>query len=147
MKKLKQNGIVFFTNYDSKKGESIKKNKNVCLSFFWPSLEKQIIINGICSKISEKDSDDYFYSRPLDSQIGALSSNQSKEIPNRQYIEEKFERIKKSKVKIKRPINWGGFFVEINEFEFWQGRSNRLHDRIVFSKSKNNSWEIKRLSP
>ena len=147
MKKLKQNGIVFFTNYDSKKGESIKKNKNVCLSFFWPSLEKQIIINGICSKISEKDSDDYFYSRPLDSQIGALSSDQSKEIPNRQYIEEKFERIKKSNLKIKRPTNWGGFFVEINEFEFWQGRSNRLHDRIVFSQSKNNSWDIKRLSP
>ena len=117
------------------------------MSFFWPSLEKQIIINGICSKISEKDSDDYFYSRPLDSQIGALSSDQSKEIPNRQYIEEKIERLKKSKVKIKRPMNWGGFFVEINEFEFWQGRRNRLHDRIVFSKSKNNSWEIKRLSP
>ena len=90
---------------------------------------------------------DYFYSRPLDSQIGALSSDQSKEIPNRQYIEEKFERIKKSNVKIKRPTNWGGFFVEINEFEFWQGRSKRLHDRIVFSQSKNNSWDIKRLSP
>ena len=147
LKYIRGSEWIFFTNYDSKKGESIKKNKNVCLSFFWPSLEKQLIINGICSKISGKDSDDYFYSRPLDSQIGALSSNQSKEIPNRQYIEEKFERIKKSKVKIKRPINWGGFFVEINEFEFWQGRSNRLHDRIVFSKSKNNSWEIKRLSP
>ena len=110
-------------------------------------LKKQIRVEGFIEKASEEDSDDYFYSRPLDSQIGALSSNQSKEIPNRQYIEEKFERIKKSKVKIKRPINWGGFFVEINEFEFWQGRSNRLHDRIVFSKSKNNSWEIKRLSP
>ena len=85
--------------------------------------------------------------RPIIPLILWQRTRNRKEIPNRQYIEEKFERIKKSKVKIKRPINWGGFFVEINEFEFWQGRSNRLHDRIVFSKSKNNSWEIKRLSP
>ena len=139
--------LSFLQIMTAKRVNQLKKIKMFVYHFSGLSLEKQLIINGICSKISEKDSDDYFYSRPLDSQIGALSSNQSKEIPNRQYIEEKFERIKKSKVKIKRPINWGGFFVEINEFEFWQGRSNRLHDRIVFSKSKNSSWEIKRLSP
>ena len=129
---------------DAKIISKIFDSQNLKPEIIYTSIAKRTIET---SKISEKDSDDYFYSRPLDSQIGALSSNQSKEIPNRQYIEEKFERIKKSKVKIKRPINWGGFFVEINEFEFWQGRSNRLHDRIVFSKSKNNSWEIKRLSP
>ena len=147
MKMLKKNGIVFFTNYESKKGDAIKKNHNVCISFFWPSLEKQIIINGICSKISEKESDDYFYSRPLDSQVGAISSDQSKEIPSREYLEKKFNEIKKNSPNLSRPNNWGGFFININEFEFWQGRSNRLHDRIVFSKSSNDSWIAKRLSP
>lgn len=147
MKMLKKNGIVFFTNYESKKGDAIKKNHNVCISFFWPSLEKQIIINGICSKISKKESDDYFYSRPLDSQVGAISSDQSKEIPSREYLEKKFNEIKKNSPNLTRPNNWGGFFININEFEFWQGRSNRLHDRIVFSKSNNDSWTVKRLSP
>ena len=147
MKMLKKNGIVFFTNYESKKGDAIIKNHNVCISFFWPSLEKQIIINGTCSKISNKESDDYFYSRPLDSQVGAISSDQSKEIPSREYLEKKFKEIKKNSSNLKRPNNWGGFFININEFEFWQGRSNRLHDRIVFSKSNNDSWIAKRLSP
>ena len=83
----------------------------------------------------------------MDSQLGAISSDQSKEIPSREYLEKKFNEIKKNSPNLNRPNNWGGFFININEFEFWQGRSNRLHDRIVFSKSNNDSWTVKRLSP
>ena len=145
LKKFNEDGFVFFSNYNSSKGQEIAFNPNVCLSFFWPSQERQIIIQGSAKKISSKESDDYFYSRPIESQIGAIVSNQSSVIPNREFLEKKFIEIKKS-TKIKRPDFWGGYLVNPNRFEFWQGRKNRLHDRIEFI-FENSLWKNNRLSP
>ena len=146
LKKFSEKGFVFYTNYKSKKGIDINNNPNVSISFFWPSFERQVIIEGICSKITNKESDKYFYSRPIDSQIGAIISDQSSEIPNRDYIENKFDSFKSDNTEILRPLNWGGFIINPINIEFWQGRKNRLHDRILYFKN-NNSWLFKRLSP
>ncbi len=148
LKKFDFNGFTFFTNYDSEKGKSISKNNNVCLNFYWPSLEKQIIIKGIAERISEKESIDYFNSRPIGSQIGAIVSKQSQIIENREVLEKKFNEINKyySKIKPKKPDNWGGYIVKPDLFEFWQGRKNRLHDRLVFVHN-GKIWNSKRLSP
>ncbi|MBL6591198.1 MAG: pyridoxamine 5'-phosphate oxidase [Flavobacteriaceae bacterium] len=146
LKKFSEKGFVFYTNYKSKKGIDINNNPNVSISFFWPSFERQVIIEGICSKITYKESDKYFHSRPIDSQIGAIISNQSSEIPNRDYIENKFDSFKSDKTEILRPLNWGGYIINPINIEFWQGRKNRLHDRILYYKN-DNSWLFKRLSP
>ncbi len=146
LKKFSKKGFVFYTNYKSKKGIDINNNPNVSISFFWPSFERQVIIEGICTKISNEESDKYFYSRPIDSQIGAIISDQSSEIPNRDYIENKFDSFKSDDTIISRPINWGGYIINPNNIEFWQGRKNRLHDRILYYKN-DNSWLFKRLSP
>lgn len=146
LKKFSEKGFVFYTNYKSKKGIDINNNPNVSVSFFWPSFERQVIIEGICSKITSKESDKYFYSRPIDSQIGAIISDQSSEIPNRDYIENKFDSFKSDNTEILRPLNWGGYIINPINIEFWQGRKNRLHDRILYYKN-DNSWLFKRLSP
>ena len=146
LKKFSEKGFVFYTNYKSKKGIDINNNPNVSISFFWPSFERQVIIEGICSKITNKESDKYFYSRPIDSQIGAIISDQSSEIPNRDYIENKFDSFKSDNTEILRPLNWGGYIINPINIEFWQGRKNRLHDRILYYKN-DNSWLFKRLSP
>jgi pyridoxamine 5'-phosphate oxidase len=146
LKKFSEKGFVFYTNYKSKKGIDINNNPNVSVSFFWPSFERQVIIEGICSKITNKESDKYFYSRPIDSQIGAIISDQSSEIPNRDYIENKFDSFKSDNTEILRPLNWGGYIINPINIEFWQGRKNRLHDRILYFKN-NTSWLFKRLSP
>ena len=145
LKKFNEDGFIFFSNYNSSKGQEIAFNPNVCLSFFWPSQERQIIIQGSAKKIPSKESDDYFYSRPFESQVGAIVSNQSSVIPNREFLEKKFIELKKS-TKIKRPDFWGGYLVNPLRFEFWQGRKNRLHDRIEFI-FENNLWKNNRLSP
>lgn len=147
LKKFDEDGFVFFSNYNSAKGEDIAFNPNVCLSFFWPSHERQVIIKGKCIFMSKKESDKYFYSRPIDSQIGAIASDQSSEIPNRKYIVDKFDILKKKHKKIVRPDNWGGMIVHHETIEFWQGRKNRLHDRIFFSKLSKGKWTYSRLSP
>jgi len=146
LKKFSEKGFVFYTNYKSKKGIDINNNPNVSISFFWPSFERQVIIEGICSKITNKESDKYFYSRPIDSQIGAIISDQSSEIPNRDYIENKFDSFKSDNTEILRPLNWGGYIINPINIEFWQGRKNRLHDRILYYRN-DNSWLFKRLSP
>ena len=146
LKKFSEKGFVFYTNYKSKKGIDINNNPNVSISFFWPSFERQVIVEGICSKITNKESDKYFYSRPIESQIGAIISDQSSEIPNRDYIENKFDSFKSDKTEILRPLNWGGYIINPINVEFWQGRKNRLHDRILYYKN-DNSWLFKRLSP
>ena len=146
LKKFSRKGFVFYTNYKSKKGIDITNNPNVSISFFWPSFERQVIVEGICSKITNKESDKYFYSRPIDSQIGAIISDQSSEIPNRDYIENKFDSLKSDNTEILRPLNWGGYIINPISIEFWQGRKNRLHDRILYYKN-DNSWLFKRLSP
>ena len=148
LKKYDECGFYFYTNYLSEKGKSIAQNNKVSLSFFWPSLERQIIIKGTASKTSENDSNNYFNSRPKGSQLGALVSNQSEVIENRKVIENKLALLENQyfdKV-IKKPANWGGYLVSPISIEFWQGRPNRLHDRIRYRLS-HLDWIIERLSP
>lgn len=149
LKSYDENGFVFYTNYNSEKGQSIMLNPNVCISFFWPSAERQIIIKGVAKKIAEEDSRRYFNSRPKGSQIGAVVSPQSKEIEDRKVLEEKLKTLEKEyeDKEIEKPEDWGGFCVEPHSLEFWQGRPNRLHDRFLFEKSNNYDWNIKRLAP
>ena len=146
LKRFDVEGFVFYTNYNSRKGKSISVNPAVCLSFFWSSVEQQVIINGVASKISRKESDTYFNSRPIGSQLGAIISNQSETIPSRRFLENKMEKLKLSSKKLQRPKNWGGYIVKPSSVEFWQGRNNRLHDRILYERSIN-GWSLRRLSP
>ncbi|WP_031425681.1 pyridoxamine 5'-phosphate oxidase [Flavimarina sp. Hel_I_48] len=148
LKNYSDNGFVFYTNYNSEKGRAIAANQHICLSFFWPNLERQVIIKGKASKISEAESTAYFHSRPQGSQLGALVSPQSEIIPDREFLENRkkvLENDFESK-EIPKPEHWGGFLVEPHEFEFWQGRPNRLHDRIRYSGHKN-QWKRDRLAP
>ncbi|MFV0330297.1 MAG: pyridoxamine 5'-phosphate oxidase [Dysgonomonas sp.] len=148
LKQIKPEGFVFFTNYDSKKGQQLAVNKHCALNFVWHELERQVRIEGIVEKISEPDSDSYFEVRPAKSKLGAWASPQSKIIPNRVYLEKlmlDFESRFANK-EILRPKNWGGYIVKPHLFEFWQGRSNRLHDRIQYLLKENN-WIIERLAP
>ena len=146
LKRFDVEGFVFYTNYNSRKGKSISVNPAVCLSFFWSSVEQQVIINGVASKISGKESDTYFNSRPMGSQLGAIISNQSETIPSRRFLENKMEKLKLSSRKLQRPKNWGGYIVKPSSVEFWQGRNNRLHDRIIYERTIN-GWSLRRLSP
>ncbi len=148
LKSYDADGFVFYTNYNSEKGKAIQANPNVCVSFFWDKLERQVIIKGFASKISELQSDAYFNSRPTGSKLGAIVSNQSEVIPSRKFLEDKLHDLEKKSENqlIQRPTNWGGFNVKPIEIEFWQGRPNRLHDRIRY-KLENAIWTIDRLSP
>ncbi|MFC6876856.1 pyridoxamine 5'-phosphate oxidase [Flavobacterium myungsuense] len=149
LKKFNEEGFVFYTNYDSQKGKSIVENPNICLSFFWSSLERQVIIKGIAEKTSQDISNNYFESRPDGSKLGATVSPQSEVIPNRDYLENKLKdlEIQFQGKEIPRPDNWGGFLVRPVEVEFWQGRPNRLHDRIRYTYQEDYTWSIKRLAP
>ncbi len=149
LKKFNEEGFIFYTNYNSEKGKAILQQPNVCLSFFWPILERQVIIKGIAEKTTAQVSDNYFDSRPEGSKLGAIVSNQSEIIPSRDYLDEKLKNLETevSGSEIKRPENWGGFLVKPVEVEFWQGRANRLHDRIRYKLEADFSWKIDRLSP
>ncbi|MEO2084564.1 MAG: pyridoxamine 5'-phosphate oxidase [Marinoscillum sp.] len=149
LKEFSDEGFIFFTNYQSKKAKSIKINKMVSLSFFWQFLERQVIVNGIAEKVSDEKSDEYFNSRPRSSQISAIISDQSSEIPNLKYLEQKFEKKQKELEgkKIIRPNYWGGIIIKPLEIEFWQGRPSRLHNRVLFKINENSKWEAKLLSP
>mgnify|MGYP003609200030 CR=1 FL=1 len=149
LKKFNEEGFTFYTNYNSEKGRAIANNPNVCLSFFWESLERQVIIKGIAQKTSENNSDGYFESRPDGSKLGAIVSNQSEVIPSRIYLEENLKQLEKDfeGKEILRPKHWGGFLVTPIEVEFWQGRANRLHDRIRYIQGDDYSWKISRLAP
>ena len=142
-------GFIFYTNYNSKKGKAIGSNKKACLHFFWPSLERQIIIKAELEKVAENLSDGYFQSRPKGSQLGAVVSPQSSVIPNREFLEDKLAELEKEYEgkEIPRPKNWGGFLAKPYEIEFWQGRPNRLHDRIIYELQEDYEWKISRLAP
>lgn len=143
-----ENGFVFFTNYNSRKGDNMDINQHVCLNFFHQSLERQIRIEGVVQKIDTAASDDYFNGRPLGSRLGAWASNQSEKIASREVLERKQKELEEKFAdgNVTRPPHWGGYVCKPNYYEFWQGRNSRLHDRIVY-ESANNQWQIARLSP
>lgn len=142
-------GFIFYTNYNSRKGKAIEKTHKACLHFFWPGLERQIIIKAQLERIAENLSDGYFHSRPKGSQLGAVVSPQSQEIPDRTFLEEKLRELEKlyENTEVPRPENWGGYLAKPYEIEFWQGRPNRLHDRIIYELIDGLDWKISRLAP
>ena len=148
LKSIDEKGLVFFTNYESRKGKDLLENPKASVVFFWKELERQLRVTGTVDKISKKKSEEYFATRPYESQIGALASKQSSEIPDRKSLEVKFAETKNRypENKVPLPDFWGGFRIIPNRFEFWQGRPNRLHDRIAYLKEKN-EWRIVRLAP
>lgn len=149
LKKYTFEGFIFYTNYTSEKGKAIANNPNVCLSFFWPNMERQIIIKGRAEKLPENLSDGYFESRPEGSKLGAIVSDQSSVIPSRMVLEEKLKSLEKEfqGKEIPRPDFWGGYIVKPVSIEFWQGRPNRLHDRVRYSMQEDYNWKIERLAP
>lgn len=149
LKSYDKSGFVFFTNYNSSKANELKANNSASLVFYWSEISKQIRIGGKIKKVSAKESDEYFQSRPRESQIGAIASAQSSVAESRKIIEESFAFIKKKfdGKKIPRPDNWGGYVLVPDYFEFWQGRMSRLHDRIVYKKNSSGKWKTFRLFP
>jgi pyridoxamine 5'-phosphate oxidase len=148
LKEFNSDGFIFYTNYTSEKGIALLNNPNACLSFFWAGLERQVIIKGKAEKTSEEKATVYFNSRPRGSQLGALASNQSSELESREVLDTNLRELeeKYKDKEIPKPEFWGGFLIRPENFEFWQGRSNRLHDRIFYGKDQEN-WNIKRLAP
>jgi len=149
MKKFTFEGFIFYTNYQSEKGKAIASNPSVCLSFFWPHMERQVIIKGKAEKIAENLSDGYFESRPHGSKLGAIVSDQSEVVPSREYLEGKLMALEQKfdGAEVPRPEYWGGYLVRPISMEFWQGRPNRLHDRIRYSLQEDFDWKIERLAP
>lgn len=148
LKGFDENGFVFFTNYQSRKGKELEENPHGALVFFWKELERQVRIEGGIEKVSDAESDAYYHSRPAGSQIGAWASPQSDVIADRSVIENNYKSLEEkfSSAEIPRPGYWGGYLLRPSMIEFWQGRSSRLHDRIVYSL-ENNDWKISRLAP
>lgn len=148
LRNISDEGMVFYTNYNSQKGKNISASNKIAITFFWVELERQIRIEGTVKKVSEELSDKYFAARPRESQLGAWASNQSETIKNRAELEENLKQFteKFKGVDVPRPPHWGGYIVEPIKFEFWQGRPSRLHDRLIYTKN-NNEWVISRIAP
>ena len=148
LREFDRKGFVFFTNYESQKGKQIAENPQASLLFFWQKLERQVRISGTIAKTSRKVSEEYFATRPRESQIGAWASAQSSVIKNRRELQEKFSELEKrfEGKPVKCPKFWGGYILKPDQFEFWQGRESRLHDRLTYMKTKS-AWKIERLSP
>ena len=149
LKDFGEKGFTFFTNYNSFKGQQLSENPKACLVFFWKELERQVRITGLVEKISDEANNEYFYSRPMDSQLGAIASPQSQVIESREWLDEKFKQLKNKKRDsgIQRPANWGGYIVKPVIIEFWQGRPSRLHDRLQYTLQENAEWKMERLAP
>lgn len=147
LKEITENGsLIFFTNYESRKGKEISVNSHVAINFFWPVMERQVRIEGEVEKISRKQSQEYFDSRPLESRISAILSPQSKEIESLEKLRIEAKEMKQKQEKLMIPEKWGGYAVTPDYFEFWQGGTDRLHDRITYSLN-NNDWKKARLAP
>ena len=149
LKGADDNGFVFYTNYDSAKGRDLAANPRASLLFFWAELERQVRINGSVTHTTAAESDQYFHSRPIESQIGAAISEQSRPIANRSILEKKYEELAAKHVdsKVPRPANWGGYRLKPDAIEFWQGRKSRLHDRLLYTRQADGSWSRSRLAP
>ena len=148
LKDFDKRGFVFYTNYESRKGRELSQHPFASLLFFWASHERQVRIEGRVEKVSEEQSDAYYRSRPLASRIGAWASDQSTEIPRREFLRERENEFRqKLGDDPPRPAHWGGFRVVPDSFEFWQGRPSRLHDRLVYQPDEDGGWHIVRLSP
>jgi pyridoxamine 5'-phosphate oxidase len=149
LKGLDQQGFVFFTNYQSRKGQELTANPQAALVFWWAELERQVRIEGRIEVIDPQESDDYFNSRPIGSQLGAWASPQSQVVPTRDTLEQRLQQLTQDHADqpICRPPHWGGYRVIPGAIEFWQGRPNRLHDRLRYRRKGDNSWEIERLAP
>ena len=149
LKGYDKSGFVFFTNYQSHKGQELAENPNACLVFFWKELERQVRIRGTVEQIASAESDVYFTSRPVGSRIGAWASPQSSVIATRAIIEERQKEFEQKFIdgNITRPPHWGGYIVKPVEIEFWQGRPSRLHDRIRYTLQEKDGWTIERLAP
>jgi pyridoxamine 5'-phosphate oxidase len=148
LKAFSENGFGFFTNYESRKGEEITENQHVALLFHWPELERQVRIEGVAQRTSDAVSDEYFNSRPFESRLSAVISAQSKVVPDRAYLEKLWtsQQDDTATQPLTRPAFWGGYLIDPTQIEFWQGRSNRLHDRLLFSR-KESTWTLARLAP
>jgi len=149
LKSFDQRGYVFFTNYKSRKAQELNNNPNACLTFWWESFFRQVRIEGQVEKISAAESDQYFASRDRKSQLGAWASHQSQEIKDRTVLENRVAQLteKYQGMKVPRPPFWGGYRLVPSTIEFWQGRLNRLHDRLRYSKQADSSWQLNRLAP
>ncbi|MEH1831947.1 MAG: pyridoxamine 5'-phosphate oxidase [Nostoc sp.] len=149
LKDFDERGFVLFTNYNSHKGQELAENPQAALVFWWAELERQVRISGYVEKVSETESDQYFHSRPANSRLGAWVSNQSQVIESREVLERRLQEFKSKyeNQEIPRPPHWGGLRVIPTEIEFWQGRPSRLHDRLLYSRLDNGTWNIERLSP
>lgn len=148
LKEITADGFIFFTNYESSKGKEIEKNNQVAMNFFWIQVQRQVRIQGTIEKISRENSEKYFKSRPISSQIGGIISAQSTVIESREVLEKKYNEYEELHLyeELSMPDNWGGYIVKPENFEFWQGRTSRLHDRLFFQK-KDGEWFFVRLSP
>ncbi|MEI8135917.1 MAG: pyridoxamine 5'-phosphate oxidase [Bacteroidota bacterium] len=148
LREFQNNNFFFYTNYNSKKSQHLAQNPNASISFFWPQLERQIIIEGVVEKSTPEQADAYYNNRPYDSKVGAWASNQSQKLSSREELENKVEELKKqfTPETIMRPDFWGGYVLKANYYEFWQGRKSRLHDRICY-ELVNTEWKTKRLAP
>lgn len=149
LRQLDKEGIKFYTNYESQKGREMESNAHVAANFFWRELERQVCVVGKVSKLNSEVSDAYFNSRPRQSRIGAIASDQSKPLASRAELESRVEKLNDSfeGKEIPRPDYWGGYNIQINEIEFWQGKPSRLHDRLCYRKDKNGYWSKTRLNP
>jgi pyridoxamine 5'-phosphate oxidase len=148
LKSFDEAGFVFYTNYQSRKAQELSENPRACLLFYWAQLWRQVRIEGPLEKVAAEESEQYFHSRPIGSQIGAWASNQSQPIENRAALEKRFEEFSaKFGDNVPRPLHWGGYRLNPNMIEFWQGQENRLHDRLLYTRQDDGAWLIERLAP
>lgn len=148
LKSFDDRGFVFYTNYQSRKGQELSENPRASLLFYWPQLWRQVRIEGVVEKVSPAESEAYFQSRPLGSKLGAWASNQSQVVDQRETLEARFAELQKRFGEdIPRPEHWGGYRLKPNSIEFWQGRDNRLHDRLRYQRQEDGGWLIERLGP
>src|ERR1700730_9436298 len=149
LKQMDKRGFVFYTNYGSQKARELDANSQAALVFYWPQLERQVRVEGSVTRVTAAESDEYFQTRPRESQIGALASPQGEVISGRDVLEQRFKELEEfyGDREIERPAHWGGYRLQPQRIEFWKGRPGRLHDRLLYELQTNGSWTIKRLAP